>query len=67
MLRKSQNYMLQKDDVGKSKPSTRALPEPEYMYGQTGLKPEEGVGKRNSYHPFFINSICTSYINMEGS
>jgi len=34
MLRStSTNYMIQKDDVGKAKPSTRTLPHPDWSMG----------------------------------
>ena len=45
MLRQSYNYLLQKDDVGKAKPSTRTLPHSEHTYGLPGPADEEGVGK----------------------
>ena len=45
MLRQSYNYLLQKDDVGKSKVSTRTLPHPDFTYGNPPPVGEEGVGK----------------------
>ncbi len=47
MFRKTANSLLVKDDVGKSKPSVRELPEPEFTYGQPVPKEVDGVGKRN--------------------
>ena len=41
------NYLLQKDDIGKSKPTTRTLPHPDFTYGMPGPTDEEGVGKCN--------------------
>ena len=47
MLRKSYNMLLLKDDIGKSKPTVRELPQPEFTYGQPVPKEQEGVGKCN--------------------
>jgi hypothetical protein len=45
MRRTASNHLLQRDDIGKSKPSTRVLPHPEHTYGLAGPTDEEGVGK----------------------
>ncbi len=37
--------LLAKDDVGKAKPSMRTLPDPDFAYGSTIPKEEDGVGK----------------------
>jgi hypothetical protein len=49
MLRSTRsNYLLQKDDIGKAKVSTRTLPHPEFTYGMPRPAYEEGVGKCNN-------------------
>ena len=42
--------LLAKDDIGKAKPSMRALPYNEFAYGSTIQKEEDGVGKCISHH-----------------
>lgn len=43
-LQNSNNVLLTKDEVGKPKPCTRALPDPKYTYGQKIPHDKEGVG-----------------------
>ena len=45
MVQKPSNYLLSKDDVGKSKPSTRDLPESGHFYGKADIKDQEGVAQ----------------------
>ena len=45
MLRKNQNILLRKDDVGLSKPTTRDLPTFGHSYGLPGARDNEGVGR----------------------
>lgn len=45
MMRKTQNLLLIKDDVGKSKPTCRALPHQEHYYGKAEVKDQEDAGK----------------------
>ena len=45
MLRKNNNILLKKDDVGMPKPATRDLPEFGHAYGLPGARDPEGVGK----------------------
>ena len=52
MLKATSNYMLVKDDVGKSKPSVRDLPEFGYTYGKPPPENEEGVGALTSHWQF---------------
>ena len=44
-VNKGANYLLNKDDVGKSKPTTRDLPEDEHQYGKPDIKDPEGVAE----------------------
>ena len=37
------NHLLLKDDVGKSKPSTRDLPESRFTYGKAEKRDQEGA------------------------
>jgi hypothetical protein len=53
MFRKTSNMLLSKDDVGKSKPSMRTLPDPEFSYGQPVPKETDGVGRRKLFHCIF--------------
>ena len=41
---KGKNYLLVKDDVGKSKPATRHLPPEGFTYGKPDKKDQEGAG-----------------------
>ena len=43
-MRSFYNHLLLKDDVGKSKPSTRMLPNYGHTYGKPEIKDKEGVG-----------------------
>jgi hypothetical protein len=45
MLYKAPNHLLQRDDVGKSKASTRTLPNLGFSYGYPVPTDGEGVGK----------------------
>ena len=45
MLRRNQNILLKKDDVGMAKPSTRALPQFGHSYGLPGARDNEGVAR----------------------
>ena len=45
MLRKSQNILLKKDDVGMPKESVRELPMFGHSYGLPGARDPEGVAK----------------------
>ncbi len=42
------NYLLIKDDVGKSKPSVRQLPQGGHSYGYKCRPDKEGVGACNN-------------------
>jgi hypothetical protein len=44
-VNKGANYLLNKDDVGKSKPTTRDLPEDDHPYGKPDTKDPEGVAE----------------------
>lgn len=44
-MKPTPNYLLIKDDVGKSKPSCRALPAFQHYYGKAEVKDSEGAGK----------------------
>lgn len=41
---KGTNYLLVKDDIGKAKPATRALPGDGFTYGKPDRKDPEGAG-----------------------
>lgn len=56
MIKPNSNYMLVKDDVGKSKPSTRDLPQFGYTYGKPPPAGEEGVGALTSKWQFHSDS-----------
>lgn len=45
-LQESGNVLLMKDEVGRSKPSARALPGPNFVYGKVEAKDKEGVYER---------------------
>ena len=45
MLKDSHNVLLVKDDVGKSKPSTRDLPPESFSFGKSAGKDEEGAAE----------------------
>ena len=42
ILGRKTNYLLMKDDVGKCKPPTRALPGSDFVYGKAGMGKDEG-------------------------
>ena len=42
--RSTNNYLLIKDDVGRSKPSVRDLPGNNHAYGYSVIPDKEGVG-----------------------
>ena len=46
--RSKSNYLLAKDDVGKSKPTTRDLPQGAHSFGYQCKPDLEGVGARKS-------------------
>jgi hypothetical protein len=56
MLKSHSNYMLVKDDVGKSKPSSRDLPKFGFTYGMPPPANEEGVGALTSQWKFHNHS-----------
>lgn len=43
-MRSFYNHLLLKDDVGKSKPTTRNLPMASHTYGKPEIRDKEGVG-----------------------
>jgi hypothetical protein len=47
-LQGSGNVLLMKDEVGRTKPSGRALPGPDFVYGKVEAKDKEGVYERES-------------------
>lgn len=50
LLGSRSNYMIVKDEVGKSKPTTRRLPSFDFAYGRPDQQTEEGAAE-----------ICTSW------
>jgi hypothetical protein len=44
LLGNRKNYLILKDDVGKSKPTTRDLPDNTFAYGKPDSYKQEGVG-----------------------
>jgi hypothetical protein len=50
LLGSKRNYLIVKDDVGKSKPSTRDLPDFKFSYGRPDQGNREGAGQ-----------VCTSW------
>jgi Domain of unknown function (DUF4483) len=49
------NYLLLKDDIGRSKPTTRELPQNEHAYGHAAIPDKEGVGARKSIYTLPLN------------
>ena len=50
MIKKNNNFLLQKDDVGMPKPTVRDLPQFGHAYGLPGARDSEGVKHRKSIH-----------------
>ena len=42
------NILLAKDDVGKTKPTVRNLPNRNFIYGKPEVRDKEGVGEGNN-------------------
>ena len=61
MLRKNNNILLKKDDVGVSKPTTRDLPEFGHAYGLPGARDNEGVGRRKCIEKLKFNLFVFQY------
>ena len=55
------NYLLLKDDVGKSKPTTRDLPTLKHVYGHAAIPDKEGVGACKSKPSLHFN---TDYVTV---
>jgi len=53
---------LLKDDVGKSKPTTRRLPANEFVYGKPEIRDKEGATESKIY-----NLICISGFKLDVS
>ena len=51
-LQRSSNVLLVKDDVGRSKPTTRTLPGPDFTYGKDVVHDAEDAGKVTSSWKF---------------
>ena len=51
------NYLLIKDDVGKSKPSVRQLPQDGHSYGYKCRPDKEGVGACNKIFIYVMSYI----------
>ena len=50
MMRKSfYNHLLLKDDVGRSKPTTRYLPEESFIYGKPEIRDPEDASQGKTY------------------
>ena len=47
MSRSFYNHLLLKDDVGRSKPTTRELPHDAFVYGKPEIRDPEDAGKSN--------------------
>jgi hypothetical protein len=45
-IKNRSNYLLLKDDVGRSRPTTRELPQGPHAYGYACKPDKEGVGAR---------------------
>ena len=58
-MRSSTNYLLAKDDVGKSKPSMRSLPGKQHTFGYKEKPDDVGVGGCKSSK---IYSVTLSYL-----
>ncbi len=52
MLKDTKNTLLVKDDVGRSKPSTRDLPPENFAYGKCAEPDAEGVAQGNFFWVF---------------
>lgn len=46
---KRPNHLLLKDDVGRSKPTTRHLPDRSFTYGKAEIRDDEGVGQGKQF------------------
>jgi hypothetical protein len=44
-MKRVYNHMLLKDDVGKSKPTTRDLPSEQFVYGRPEIRDPEGASE----------------------
>jgi hypothetical protein len=44
-MRNTFNHLLLKDDIGRSKPTTRALPTGNHTYGKPEIRDKEGAGE----------------------
>lgn len=49
LTKNTNNYLLLKDDIGKSRRTTRELPTYGHAYGHAALPDKEGVGHCNYY------------------
>lgn len=57
-VNKGANYLLNKDDVGKSKPTTRDLPDPDHPYGKPDVKDPEGVAEGTVVTQLLVAGSC---------
>ena len=48
------NHLLLKDNVGKGKPTTRQLPNEEFVYGKPEIRDKEGVTE-SKYHIYIYS------------
>jgi hypothetical protein len=44
-MKRVYNHLLLKDGIGKSKPTTRDLPDPEFIYGKPEIRDPEGASE----------------------
>ena len=44
-MRNTYNHLLLKDDIGRSKPTTRFLPDGAHTYGKPEIRDKEDAGK----------------------
>ena len=56
-MRSSTNYLLQKDDIGKPKPSTHKLPSIDHVFGLENRVDPVGVGGCKFYFSFLSSDI----------
>jgi hypothetical protein len=56
----NKNFLLVRDDIGKSKQSVFSLPPDGFSYGRPDMKDQEGAGVGKSTPPFLKRFIVTS-------
>lgn len=66
-LSSTRNYLLNRDDVGKPRPTTRRLPSMDFAYGHPPNKDPEGVREGNLSQSILLDHLSSSHWNLEVS